>query len=133
MFDTPVPVPVSLDEDEPFPSGDKANDNVEAPNADQDNDNTPTNDHIYSIDSPGRGNREADAEEYIFRANFREFVRVKVDGQQPTGNVLSGSRCSDKKDWHLRIHAINDNGTYKQNPDKPNDVDVGHIEIGEEP
>lgn len=131
------PVPVDLYADLSFPTGDKANDNVDAtvdqPVADRDNDNTPTNDHIYSIDSPGRPSRDADEEEYIFRANFREFVRVKFDGQQPTGDVLSGSRCSPKKDWHVQIHAINDNGTHKQNSNKPNDVAVGHIEIGEEP
>ena len=129
----PEPVPVEEPQEIFFPDGDMANDNVDQPVADRDNDNTPTNDHIHSMDSPGRGTREADAEEYIFRANFCEFVRVKVDGQQPTGNVLFGSRCSPKKNWHLRIHAINDNGTFKQNTNKPNDVDVEHIEIGEEP
>lgn len=133
----PDPVPQLTYGNESFPFGDKANDNVDAtadqPVADRDNDNTPTNDHIYSIDAPGRGTRIANEEEYIFRANFREFVRVKFDGQKPTGNILSGSRCSPKKDWHLRIHAINDNGTHKQNTNKPNDVDIEHIEVGEEP
>jgi hypothetical protein len=127
-----IPIAVQLEFDESFPSGDLANDNVNI-GPDRDNDNTPTNDHLYSIDSPGRPTRVSDAAEYIFRVNFREYVRVQFNGQQPTGNVLAGSRCSAKKDWRCRISARNVNGFYQQNSSKPNDVTAGHVAIPNQP
>jgi hypothetical protein len=126
------PPKVRLEGEKTFPNGDLANDNVED-GPDRDNDNTPTNNHLYSIDGPGIPTIITTDEEFIFRANFHEYVRVKIDGQQPTGNVLSGSRCSLKTPWHVRISAINSNGTYEQNSAKPNDVTEGHIAIPNQP
>jgi hypothetical protein len=85
-----------------FPPGDLANDDDDE---NRDNDVIPLNGHIYSIDAPGVpiqtiNNLLTLDDEFIKRSQFHEFVRVRFDGERPSGDTLSGSRCSHKWRWH---------------------------------
>jgi hypothetical protein len=119
----------------PFPAGDLPNDETAA---NDDNDPTPLNDHIYSLDGPGTGTLawpNAFGDATVTYYNFFEFVRLRLDGTQASGNVVSGSRCSDKAPWHARI-SLRKNATTalaEQNPTYPNDVAEGHVTIGATP
>lgn len=114
---------------ETFPAGDKANDDK----GQSDEDNSPQNNHVYSIDGPGIGIK-AQYDEFISRNNFKEYVRVRLDGAQPAGDTLDGSRCSDKAPWHARFGLTKGaDGKWQENPARPNDVDQTHIIIGNAP
>jgi hypothetical protein len=93
-----------------------ANDDDDSPpggsNSEQ---NTKTNDHVYQIDGPGL-TFVFTHDFYVYRANFREFVRFKfgpdltfamqsaiVDGRI-IANV-DGSRGSSREPWHLSMYA----------------------------
>ena len=41
-----------------------------------------------------------------FRANFREFVRVRFDGGGFAGDNESGCRASDKVEWRMRSYWV---------------------------
>ena len=92
--------------------------------------------HIYVIDGPGIG-IVAGHNGYVSRNNFKEYVRVRFDGITPSGNTVSGSRCSDKVPWHARFDLVKGaGGLWVGNPASParnNDVDEGHITIGTAP
>lgn len=88
------------------------------------NDNTPNADNeIYSFDPPGIDMYEIcyDGLAFkVFRASFKEFVRIKLDGDFVTNinadsvNILEGSRASDKEDWYTVFHARRSStGLYK--------------------
>jgi hypothetical protein len=99
-----------------------------------DNDNDPrvltplgrprNSDHIYSIDGPGVSSRRAVGtvvDDYAFRAraqqraNFNEFVRVRLDGGQFSSDV-SGSRASIFVPWRSRLDLTkNPNPVLDQN------------------
>ena len=102
-----------------FPSNFPARDEVpndDGPNDDGetgeqvDEDNTPTNDHIYSRDMPGRGDDSAPFQGYDMRFNMFEFVRVKLDGGDFDNNngQVEGSRCSAKVPWQSRMELLLD-------------------------
>lgn len=66
-------------------------------------------------------------------ANFEEFVRVGVKGNDPTGNQIQGSRASAKFEWHVRHKLLdNGNGGWKRstgdvNETAENAVHTGHV------
>lgn len=69
-----------------------------------DEDQEPTEGLIYSADRPGNYMIEPASTDMGFKVNkitFREYVRLQVkSGALPPGDNLSGSRCSDRIDWH---------------------------------
>ncbi len=74
------------------------------------------------------------------RANFAEFVRVRLDGQKPSGDETNGSRGSGKYLWHVRHWFVKNAQTGKferDSGDAPesgtNDSAPGHITIGTAP
>ncbi len=58
-------------------------------------------DHFYCSDATGPA-FAATAHREISKYNFREWLRVSFDGNRPTGDSISGSRCSDKYLWSNR-------------------------------
>ena len=77
------------------------------------NDNSPNSSAlIYSFDPPGLNRYDILDEDIafqVFRAAFKEFVRIQVTspfmtGPKPNDNLLEGSRCSMKMDWHTTFH-----------------------------
>jgi hypothetical protein len=103
-------------------------------------DSTPQKDHLYSLDFPGPffPQSYADKDQYVIRFNFREFVRVKFDGQ-PFGNQngsIEGSRASDRIDWRSRIDLIDPylSTQWARNNSQPpgeveNEIDLGHKDL----
>ncbi len=53
--------------------------------------------HMWVFDGPGGGAGVL----VVHRNNFREFLRVRFDGN-PTGEVSNGSRCSPKQQWYSK-------------------------------
>ena len=95
----------------------------EKPNDDTHNDDedcgTPTTTHhdfLFSNDSPGDPNLRVPSNySYVFRGNFREFVRVNFvsfstqNNDQYWGkNVTKGTRCSDRTQWCAAINVLHD-------------------------
>ncbi len=76
----------------------------------------------------------------LYRGNFREFVRVRLDAIKPSGGsaaspVQNGSRASARYLWHCRHRVENVLGTLvRDSGDSPetntNDIAPGHITIG---
>lgn len=95
-----------------------------------------SDDEYFDSDAPGLNGDDAFADLYINRRNFREFLRVKLDGNRPAGNMVDGSRCSPYFDWHLRHRLIkNAMGKWERSGGEPpetanNDIATGHIAIG---
>ena len=129
---TPV-YPSSFPAEEEIPNDDSPN------NFQQDEYNTPTNNHIYSRDMPGRGDDTADTEGFDMRFNMYEFVRVKLDGVAFNYNngVVEGSRCSAKVAWRSRMELVRDPTTavtiddvttykWKRNLPAKNGIVLGH-------
>ncbi|MCB9289540.1 MAG: hypothetical protein H6560_19705 [Lewinellaceae bacterium] len=87
------------------------------------NDNTPSPAGlIYSFDPPGSDLYDIENENLafkIYRATFKEFVRMKIDDFQTNNisgpkNTLEGSRSSAKMDWYNTFHLRRfSNGLYK--------------------
>jgi len=96
-----------------------------APNADGE---------MFEEDAPG-ADVSPGVSNFVYRSNFREFVRVRFDGTKPAGNGLSGSRCSDRFIWHCRHSWTNDNGWARDPGANLNDIVDGPplIDIGENP
>jgi hypothetical protein len=119
---------VRLPPDPVFPNDDKANDDPD----DTDESNNVYNNHIYSFDAPGAktlavatgGPDDKPMTQWIMRANFKEYVRVSFNGTFPTGNTLTGSRCSYKQRWHCFFWLEEQNGIYVEKAGKQNDVDL---------
>jgi len=93
---------------------------------------------MYAFDAPGPRSDNALGNVMIYRGNFWEFVRVRFDSLTPAGNVIAGSRASDKFEWHAR-HWLTKNAHGKwvrkdgsQETDD-NDVGLGLITIGDQP
>jgi hypothetical protein len=91
-------------------------------------------DEIYCIDGPGTKRIDARGRlAFIKRANFFEFVRVRFDGVKPSGRV-DGSRCSNKIPWHIQMGLKPDAaGKWVEDPARPNEVEEGHIVLGDKP
>ena len=100
-----------------------------------DEDNTPTNDHIYSLDNPIVPFLPAPAERTVKRGNFREFVRVRFDGQafQNQNGTVEGSRCANFQDWRMRGDLSNSNGVWNLSPGGSNELQGGHVPLGAHP
>ena len=100
-----------------------------------DEDNSPTNDHIYSLDNPMVPFLPAPAERTVKRGNFREFVRVRLDGQafQNQNGTVEGSRCSNFQDWRMRGDISNSNGVWNLSPGGSNELQGGHVPLGNHP
>jgi len=102
----------------------------EEPNDDStanDEDNVPKNDHIYSIDGPGQLGDNASSDREVQRYNFKEFVRVLVNGgafANHNGPPPEGSRCSPKVEWRSRLDVIKiaATGKWKRNPSGDNEI-----------
>jgi hypothetical protein len=94
------------DESRTFPAKEEEpNDDTNAPDEDEDDD--PKNNHIYVIDQPRLGSSTV-ADYMVFRANFREFVRVLVNGGTfalPRETLVIGSRASNKVPWRSWIEV----------------------------
>jgi len=116
----------------------------EEPNDDdsqEDEDNVPTNNHIYSIDGPSivTPDNIADADEKVFRANFFEFVRVKIGAGvtfQNQNGIIEGSRCSPKIKWRSRIRVERgSDGRWRRRTIDPNDNEIveGWLDISSPP
>ena len=122
-----------LEESRTFPTEDeKANDDLyswdesPSPNA---------SDEMFAIDAPGVG-QDAFGDVLWWRANFREYIRVRFDGTKPSGNSIDGSRCSERYDWHMRHRLLKDGTKWKRDSgDAPesgtNDIGPTHIEVGD--
>lgn len=115
--------------------------NDERPNDDAHNADESTqpnvNNRMYVLDGPGISPMGAVADLEVWRFNFREFIRVRLDGTKPSGNVVSGSRGSVKFDWHVR-HRWNRGGTGNYirsdaGETNNNDIAPGHITVGTGP
>jgi hypothetical protein len=93
----------------------RANDDAGASGVAGQNDNSPNADcEIYSYDPPGINLYDScnDVIAFkVFRASFKEFVRVKINdafetNEEPdSSNVLEGSRASYKEDWYTVFHV----------------------------
>jgi hypothetical protein len=85
--------------------------------------------HFYSMDSPGIGVGLTSYGE-IWRYNFREWVRVRFDGTRPSGNQVSGSRCSAKNEWCV-VHTLeNVNGIWRRTTGDQQETDDNQIREG---
>ncbi|MCB9350641.1 MAG: hypothetical protein H6573_24480 [Lewinellaceae bacterium] len=94
------------------------------------NDNTPSpTGLIYSFDPPGSDLYDIQNDNLafkIYRATFKEFVRMKINLFQTNNingpeNTLEGSRSSTKMDWHTTFHLRRfSNGLYKMELDTAN-------------
>lgn len=114
-----------------FDQGDLPNDDngSEFTNGDTDEDNIPNNDYIYSVDVPGFRS-DGRFKELVYRANFKEFVRVSFDGIRPTFNVLKGSRCSGKINWHSFLWVEANGTSYIKKAGELSSVGEGHLPLG---
>ncbi|MGH2730914.1 MAG: TolB family protein [Actinomycetota bacterium] len=96
---------VFIDESEKFPDGDIPNDDTGGRDKlDADEGIKPTADNfIYVFDAPGAQSPKApEGARMEWVQDFLEFVRVGFIGGRPKGEVLAGSRASDKVLWHVR-------------------------------
>lgn len=112
--------------------------NVEEPNDDNDasdEDNEPEEDKIYATDFVGFATDFAFADRAIVRANFWEFVRVRIGGAFTNQNgVVEGSRCSDRVAWRSRLDVTVNTTTGKwQRNGADNKIVLGHEAIGDPP
>jgi len=99
----------------------------------------PNADHeIFVFDPPGLDNFPLGSVKVLFRANYREYLRVRFDGQRPTSGGDSstwGARCSPKYDWHVIHTLIPDGATmYKRDTgdaaqSASNEIKAGHISL----
>jgi len=99
---------------------------------------------LFGFDAPGfTTNASNGLTSLVLRLNFREFVRISLNGVKPTGNVVYGSRGSLKYRWHVR-HRWRDNGGVwirvngadaptGLNEDQFNDIGPDHITVGDAP
>jgi len=95
-----------------WPSGEELpNDDTDA----NDEDSIPLNSRIYAFDFPGLNSDDATYDRYVIRYNFREFVRVRFDGNSfiNYNNGLEGSRCSNKFEWRSRLDVTKNMTTMK--------------------
>jgi len=95
---------------------------------------------MYFIDAPGWPNEPAaDERWYVMRASFETFVRVGIGvGADPSGDVWSGSRASEKYEWHVRHRCENQGGQWVRTTGDAgetdaNDVGPPKIDPGENP
>ena len=97
--------------------------------------NIPKKHHIYSIDAPGGMGLAVipGVTQYVERKNFYEFVRVSFNGTRPSGNTNEGSRCSPKEPWHMDMWLEPQGGVFGEKAGKLNEVDLGHVPIGNPP
>ena len=100
-----------------------------------DEDNTPTNNHIYSIDNPATQFYPAPAARVVKRANFREFVRVKLNGNDFVNqlNLVEGSRCSPFQNWRMRGDVTKTNNVWGPSAGGLNELTSGHESLGSHP
>lgn len=104
---------------------------------DVDESDTPTaTGHFYSEDRPGINGPEAQYRDEIFRLNALEFIRITFNGTSAEGNVVGGSRGSDKFAWHTRHawHIDANTGWYRRTTgdaaeSAENDIGPGHINL----
>ena len=113
-----------------WPSGDISNDDA----LDDDEGVAPPNSTVYVVDFPGLKEARAVSEQFILRINANEFVRIRVDDKRPTGNVLSGSRGSNKQPWFSKLGFKKlpppNNLLYVRDPTLANVIDLGQTTIG---
>jgi hypothetical protein len=100
-----------------------------------DEDVTGTGDRVYVLDGPGHRVGFNLSDEIVSRNNFNEWVRVYFNGNRPSGNNNSGSRCSSKYKWHAQYHVEWDTASskYQQKANTSNSVDTNHIPLGAAP
>ena len=118
----------------PFPkTPDEPNDDASF----ADEDREPTNDHIYCLDNPAIPIPPpgAPSRRIVKRANFREFVRVKVNGRafRNLNNEREGSRCSDFLAWRMRGDIKLNNGAWELTAGGSNELQGGHAPLGNNP
>ena len=61
-----------------------------------------------------------------------------LNGSDPTGEVVAGSRASTFYQWHVRHHLVDQNGkwvrtTGDNQESEENDIGDGHILVGNAP
>ena len=104
-----------------------------------DEDNDPTSDLIYSLDNPFvpilQPQPPVVPERVVKRANFKEFVRIRFDGQafQNQNGTVEGSRCSNFQNWRMRGDIGNSSGTWNLSPGGSNELQGGHVPLGAHP
>jgi hypothetical protein len=83
-----------------FPSGERPNDDGH----DRDESAEPSaNGFLYSFDGPGTPEPETRAGvRASYEAEFREYLRVRFDGERPTGNQVNGTVASPIVRWEAR-------------------------------
>ena len=120
-----------------WPVGEEAVNDDGPNNNQQDEDNTPTANHIYSRDMPGDTTDQAGYQRLVVRFNMREFVRVKVNGDQFTNvnGPAEGSRASGKEEWYSRMdvkrHPVT--GLWDRNNTQPTGENENEIKLGKKP
>jgi hypothetical protein len=73
---------------------------------------------------------------YMYRHNFREWLRITFEAQPIEGHGVRGSRASDYYDWHVAHTLQNQNGAWVRttgdNPEQAgvNSIGPGHIYTG---
>lgn len=80
-----------------FPEGEEANDDRH----NNDESAMPVADLFFSFDGPGLADADAprSARRIVYRAHFRDFMRVRFDGVRPKGNRRAGTGASLKVLW----------------------------------
>lgn len=76
--------------------------------------------HMWVMDGPGGPALALIAH----RNNFQEFVRVRFDGTEPSGNATRGSRCSPKQQWFSK--------TTLGEATSPNQISTGNVGFDQE-
>jgi hypothetical protein len=110
-----------------FPgSPDSSNDDLQQ----DDEDNEPQGSGwMYFWDAPEWSNGQTGgALELIRKANFEDYLRVNVNGEDPSGAGLKGSRASVKRPWYSKWKLESFGGAYWNRSDPPrpaNDIQVG--------
>lgn len=97
-------------------------------------------DHFFCVDTPGytriAGGIAPEGYRYYYKFNAYEFLRIRVDGTRPGGDVVSGSRASAKHPWHVahQLGADADFNFFRTTGDTTesagtNDIGPGHTTL----
>ena len=108
----------------PF-SDEKANDDVSGTDEDCITTGGSTqHDFLFSYDAPGYPHNAREKYSFLFRGNFREFVRVAFVSSTTSNNdsywganSIKGSRCSDRIQWCFAINAMYDKDAIDSAPE----------------
>ena len=93
-------------------------------------------DHMYCEDRPSGGSKQRPESflELNSQNDFKEFMRIRLDGTIPLGETVQGSRCSDYTNWHCRHLIIRDGvpsgGVVNTNRSTGDTIETNENDIG---